>query len=148
MEALSPAPVGRLPRPPRVALVVLCTAVVLLLGLLGYLAVAGRPLGPTSGATSQASGHLTPTERRAVAPLAFALLAVFLLTVLAVALYLLNRVGRALSRPLAGRSVDAYVDAWSHYRLSNEEIERATAEEPEAEIEPPDDEDEPPAPPE
>jgi hypothetical protein len=101
----------------------------LMVAVLGYLAVAGLPQSTPGGATTQVSG-LSPAERHAVYRLALALLAVLLLTVLIVAVYVLNRIGRALSRPVATKSADAHVDAWSHYRLTKEEIERATAEEP------------------
>lgn len=41
--------------------------------------------------------------------------------------YLMVRIGRALSRAKPGAGRTAYVDAWSNYRLTQEELDTATA---------------------
>jgi hypothetical protein len=57
------------------------------------------------------------------------LCATLLILMFAIGAYLLLRAGRAVSRQRLGGKPTEYVDAWSQYRLSDEQIEAATREE-------------------
>lgn len=64
-----------------------------------------------------------------------------LLVAFLIGVYAMARIGRALRKPSVGGKPTEYSDAWSQYRLSEEDIERAT-DEPYDERRPPPDDDE------
>lgn len=76
----------------------------------------------------QTPGELTDEARRTVYRIAVSLVTLLLLTLFLVAVYLLTRMGRSLKQTTVGGKPTEYVDAWSHYRLSEDAIERATQE--------------------
>jgi len=62
--------------------------------------------------------------------LAILLGAALLIVLFAVGAYLFIGLGRAVSRPAVDKKPTEYFDAWSHYRVSEEQIRAATEEEP------------------
>jgi hypothetical protein len=70
------------------------------------------------------------TLRRELSVLLVVMLgSVLLILLFVIGAYLLIRVGRAVSQKGVGGQPTEYTDAWSRYRLSQEEIEAATREE-------------------
>jgi hypothetical protein len=67
------------------------------------------------------------------------LAAILLLVLFMVAVYFVLRIGRQLRKTEVGGNASEYHDAWSEYRLSDEQIAAATSEPPDAESPPPDD---------
>ncbi len=59
------------------------------------------------------------------------LVSALLILLFVVGAYLVIRAGRIIRSPLAGKPTE-YVDAWKHYRLTDEQIAAATAEHPPA----------------
>ena len=84
----------------------------------------------SDGEDQPGSAEMTPESRRTIYRLAASLAALLLLTLFLVGVYLLTRIGRSLKRPSVGGKSTEYTDAWSNYRLSEEEIDQATYEEP------------------
>ena len=88
------------------------------------------------GARGQALGVIVDdpvAETRRLAHLTL-LLTILLISVLLILLfvigcYLVIRVGRYVRSPISGQPT-TYVDAWQNYRLTDEQIEAATAEQP------------------
>ena len=60
--------------------------------------------------------------------LAILLGAALLIVLFAVGAYVFIGLGRAVSRPAADKKPTEYFDAWSHYRVSDEQIRAATEE--------------------
>ena len=84
---------------------------------------------------------ITAGERRELAYLMYAtLVALFLLIVFLVAVMIVKRFGARLRQAKVGGQQTHYVDAWGQYRLSEDDIARATEEPPR---DPPGDEERP-----
>jgi hypothetical protein len=67
-----------------------------------------------------------PAMRRMFSSLAILLLSGLLVLIFTIGAYLLIRVGRSVARKQAREAKPtAYVDAWSHYRVSDEDVEAA-----------------------
>lgn len=98
------------------------------------------PLQPAVTTQPAADGQ-SLEARRTIYVLAVTLVTVGLLTAFILGVYLVNRMGRQLKRPLRSERDRPHVDAWSQYRLSDEDIERATHEEDGGDEPPPNDED-------
>lgn len=93
---------------------------------------------------SPAAGEMTPERFRAEVTLLMTILlgAALLIIVFVIGAYLFIRIGQFVSEKPRPEQPTKYVDAWSQYRLTEEEIQAATDEEPPAA--PGADEDEPP----
>lgn len=108
-------------------MVVMVVALLLTVCVATYLYVARRlgPQGPGGGrgepTRDAISGELTML-------LTLLLGSLLLILLFAIGAYLVLRAGRSLSRNQAGSRPTEYVDAWSKYRLSEEQIKAATDE--------------------
>ncbi len=83
-----------------------------------------------TAASQPATPDLITESRRTIYLLAASLATLLVLTLFFVGLYLLLRFGRELKRPSVGGRRTPYVDIWRSYRLSEDEIARATHEQP------------------
>ncbi|MFH1747385.1 MAG: hypothetical protein ABIG44_10120 [Planctomycetota bacterium] len=101
-------------------LVTVCVAVYLFLSRQLYPAT--PPVQPGESGSSNLQFKLTVL-------LAIMLGSALLILFFVIGSYLLIRVGRMVTRKEVGGEPTEYVDAWSHYRLSDEQIEAATSEE-------------------
>ncbi len=85
----------------------------------------GNAVAETDAATS----GLTEEERRHIYGLAAGLAGLLLLVLLLVGVFVILRVGRNLKqRSLRKGDQPEFADAWSSYRISDEQIAQATAE--------------------
>ena len=114
---------GRSPKrtPGRTALVLMFFALVAIVCVAVYAFLVGR-LDPES------PGEITGQHLRA--ELSILLAAILLILIFVVGSYLLIRIGRSVAQKRVGGKPTEYVDAWSRYRLTEEEIEAATREQP------------------
>ncbi len=124
----------------RVVIAVVLVVLVLALAGIGYLLVSQWMLltsarsapGAADGARPAVLDTRQPEVRRLMYRMAVLLAALLLILIFVVGSYLLIRIGRAITRKPVGGQPTEYVDAWSRYRLSDEEIARATNESPAA----------------
>jgi hypothetical protein len=123
------SPVGPRPFPP--AVVVLTRAALAVAVLVGGVYLLGwELLTPVGGADAReaASSQPAPRERRLYGLVRMMAVSAVALAAFVLGSYLMIRAGRAvLSRP-PPRSTTEYTDAWSRYRLTQEQIEAATRE--------------------
>jgi hypothetical protein len=115
------------PSPGRVAVLVMLGALVLTVSALLYLFLL-RMLRPVELQPSAADPVLA-LRRKLTLLLLIVLGACLLILVFAIGAYLVLRIGRAVARRQLGGTPTEYVDAWSHYRLSEQDIASATREE-------------------
>jgi hypothetical protein len=98
-----------------------------------YVFLAQPGTSPPPGADVQTEGdlqRLSGAARRSVTLLTVALVSALLILLFSIGAYLVIRVGQFVARERIGGEPTAYVDVWSHYRVSEEEIAAATDEEP------------------
>jgi len=115
-------------------------AVLLALGVLGatvgatlyvILAQSHPNALPASTTSATSAPSVTIDEgRRAATFLLIVSISVLLALMAALGAYVVIRYGQRLARQKVGGQPTEYVDAWGHYRLSDEEISAATAEDP------------------
>lgn len=90
---------------------------------------ASQPAAPAVVAAEETRIPVEPSHIRQLSyMLAVLLVAALLILLFVISLYLISRIGRALLRKPVGGRPTPYVDAWSQYRLTDEEIEEATRE--------------------
>lgn len=115
-----------------VILMLLC-ALALLAGATAYLyynasRMAPAVPGPFAGAPAPEEDVDVVEARRLTAMLAMLLLSILLILAFLIGSYLLIHVGRAVvRRPIGGKRTE-YVDAWSRYRITDDQIIAATIE--------------------
>jgi hypothetical protein len=83
----------------------------------------------TTGVPSTQTLAIDP-DRRAATFLLVVSISALLVVMFALGAYLVVRYGQRLARQQVGGRPTAYVDAWGHYRLTDEQISAATAEGP------------------
>ncbi len=115
--------------PGRTAMVLMLIALLVMVCVSVYLFLAHR-LFPS--ATRLESGEPASQGLRVELTMLLAIMlgAALLILFFVVGSYLLIRVGRLVTRKSVGGQPTEYVDAWSRYRLSDEQIDAATREEP------------------
>lgn len=117
----------RKPSPGHLALLLVLVALLLLVCLAVYLFLM-RVLRRVDAAGGPGETAVT-LHRKLTLLLAVVLCAILLILMFVVGAYLLLRVGREVAHRRVGGQPTQYVDAWSRYRLSAEQIEAATREE-------------------
>lgn len=115
-------------------------------GLRGALGIAVAVIFVAEIAFGQSTSAPAPREidpylaQQLTSTMKFLLLSTMLLLVFFIGAYLILRFGRAVKKRSAkGAAPTAYIDAWAHYRISQEEIDRLTADESSGDGETPDD---------
>ena len=131
------------PSPGRTAMVLVLIALLLTVCVAVYLFLA-RALSP--GTPGESVGDTALLMRGKLLVLLMVVLgAILLILVFVIGSYALMRVGRSVSRKRVGGKPTEYSDAWSEYRLSQEQIDAVTGEQPgEPDGTEPEDENEPP----
>lgn len=111
-------------------LVVLVTLILTLAGATYLMYMSEADTGTLPLSVSNASGGPTDsdTETRLFIKLSILLVSVLLIMLFVIGSYLLIRVGRSVAGKPVGGSPTEYVDAWASYRITDEQIESATAE--------------------
>ncbi len=105
-----------------------CAAVYVVVARIGQ----GPPaLGPLRDDPGDEAAIMLRTQQLTVL-LTILLISALLILLFVLGAYLLLRVGRIIARERLGGRPTTYVDAWGSYRLTPEQIARATAEEPPA----------------
>lgn len=95
----------------------------------GLLAQAARPgVAQAEAQTPEQAGTQAAAARQMRSLYTTLTVTLLLLLAFAVGTYVMVRVGRAIVRRPRRREPTRYVDAWTGYRLSEQEIERATGE--------------------
>jgi hypothetical protein len=107
------------------AAVLLLLLLVVLVALYLYLEERLRPLAPRVAA-GELSGEAMRVEMFVL--LLLVLGAALLILVFVLAAYIVLRLGRAIADKRVGGQPTAYRDAWSEYRLTDEQIAAATSE--------------------
>ncbi len=115
----------------RTALLLILLALILMVAAASYLMFA-RDVGPGPVSATEADSSGTPVNKIAVQSMFYKLLillaSVLLIMVFVIGSYLLIRVGRAVTgKPVGGKPTE-YVDAWSSYRVTDDQIDMATRE--------------------
>jgi len=106
-----------------------CAAVYVVVARIGQ----GPPtLGPLRDDPGDEAATMLRSQQLTVLLLTILLISALLLLLYVLGAYLLLRVGRIIARERLGGRPTKYVDAWGSYRLTPEQIARATAEEPPA----------------
>lgn len=105
-----------------------CAAVYIVVARIGQ----GPPaLGPLREDIGDEAAAMLRTQQLTVL-LTILLISALLILLFVLGAYLLLRVGRIIARQRVGGKPTTYVDAWGSYRLTDEQIARATAEDPPA----------------
>lgn len=114
--------------PGRIAMMIMVIVLLITVCAALYL-VLERRLRPVG--SRLASGELTRQALGTELTLLLVILlgSVLLILIFVIGSYLFIRVGRAVSQKRVGGEPTKYVDAWSRYRLTEEQIEAATQEE-------------------
>lgn len=127
------SPAGPRPIPPTV--VVLTRTGLAVAVLVGGLYLLGRELlspPPPAVTLPSAVSQPAPRERRLYGLVRVMAVSAVALAAFVLGSYLMIRAGRAVLPRPRSQSVTEYSDAWSSYRLTQEEIDAATRESPEA----------------
>jgi hypothetical protein len=117
-------------RPLTIAVVLLAAAPPAVMSASTAVLAQAAPPGVTQGETQAPEQTGAPVAAARQMRSLYTTLTVTLLLLLAfvVGTYVIVRVGRAMVRKPRQREATRYVDAWTGYRLSEQEIERATGE--------------------
>jgi len=116
---------------PRIVLGLVLSALLLVVAGVAYLSIlrASQPELPEQPPASERTDEVPPAEvKRLSYTLALLLVAVLLILAFVVGAYLVIRVGRLLTRDSVGGQPTHYVDAWSQYRVTDDQIDAATEE--------------------
>ena len=101
-----------------------CAAVYVFVGHHGT-----QPASDSAVLTQPELEQQSGAARRLATMLTIALISALLILLFAIGAYLVIRAGQFVARGHVGGKPTAYVDAWSQYRLSDEQISAATDEE-------------------
>ncbi|GEM_PF-1097769 len=113
----------------RTALLAGLAVLLVTIGTAVYLVLGQDRLGPGGiDPGREGAGRLTTDVRRLAALLTILLVSALLALLFVIGTYVLLRVGRWVARSRLGGSPTPYVDAWSRYRLTEDQISAATAE--------------------
>ena len=105
-----------------VLLITVCAAVYL------YVAQRGGLDAPETVTTEEQADRLNAEARRLVTLLTLLLISALLILLFVIGAYLVIRVGQSVVRERVGGKTTAYVDVWGSYRLTDAQIDAATAE--------------------
>lgn len=133
----------------RVMTAIILAALVLMVCAAAYLIFANAPAAEPLHFADEAEAVRALELRRLTVLLTMLLLAALLIMLFVLGAYLLIRVGRlvARTRSAVGGKPTEYVDVWSQYRLTEEQIAAATGEPHRPRYDNPTDEDDPEPPP-
>ncbi len=114
----------------RAILLIVLAVLVLTVCASVYVFAAQRALLPRTQTISgtEEEARLALETRRGMVMLTVLLVSALLILLFVVGAYLVIRMGQLVSRPRVGGKPTEYVDAWRHYRLTDEQILAATDE--------------------